>query len=145
MIRKIAYAALIIATLAGCCPEHSEPKKEKPIITNCFDSVPMWCKTGMGLVSGDFDGDGCLDFIIGAGEYDDVGKLYFLRNNNGDGFAKATNFARVPMWYETGMGLTAGDYDNDGDLDLIVGAGEYDDIGRMYHFKNDGKANFTCE
>jgi len=46
------------------------------------------------------------------------------------------------MWYETGMALANGDFDGDGDLDIIVGAGKLDAVGRLYLFKNDGEGNF---
>ena len=53
-------------------------------------------------------------------------------------------FATVPMWTGSGMALTSGDFDNDQDLDVIVGAvipGTYH--GRLYFLENDGKGNFT--
>ena len=50
-------------------------------------------------------------------------------------------FAKVPMSYESGMGLNSGDFDGDGDLDLIVGARD-DRGGKLYFFENDGKGNF---
>jgi len=40
--------------------------------------------------------------------------------------------------------MTSGDFDGDGDLDLIVGArisSAYE--GRLYQFNNDGKGNFS--
>ena len=59
-------------------------------------------------------------------------------------------FANVPMTYETGMALTNGDFDGDGDLDLIVGSltcYSYTDTncGNLYLFLNDGKGNFTLK
>ena len=56
-------------------------------------------------------------------------------------------FAVVPMSSESGMALTSGDFDGDGDLDLIVGD-QYPDFngrGTLYLFLNDGKGNFTLK
>lgn len=49
-----------------------------------------------------------------------------------------------PMYHKSGMALISGDFDKDGDLDLI--AGSYHprkDKARLYFFENDGKGNFT--
>ena len=36
------------------------------------------------------------------------------------------------------MAMTSGDFDGDGDLDLIVGAYSFNSGGRLYLFENDG-------
>lgn len=62
-------------------------------------------------------------------------------------------FAAVPMFLESGMALTSGDFDGDGDLDLIVGSLNYDKnhdhlydySGKIYLYLNDGKGNFTLK
>ena len=51
-------------------------------------------------------------------------------------------FAEVPRdWGENGMALTSGDFDGDGDLDLIVS--NYS--SKLYFYENDGKGNFTLK
>ncbi|MDP2906338.1 MAG: FG-GAP-like repeat-containing protein [Nanoarchaeota archaeon] len=57
----------------------------------------------------------------------------------------ATYFASVPMDYKTGAAAVTGDFDGDGDLDIIVIARDNNvsaTSGRLYLFKNDGKGNF---
>ncbi len=54
-------------------------------------------------------------------------------------------FSEFPMIHESGMAINSGDFDGDGDLDLIVGAnaGSFIDSGKLYFYENDGKGNFT--
>lgn len=57
-------------------------------------------------------------------------------------------FAEVPMRFDSGIAMTNGDFDGDGDLDIIVGAREgaiSTNGGRLYHFENDGLGNFTLK
>lgn len=54
-------------------------------------------------------------------------------------------FATLPMGPESGMGLTNGDFDGDGDLDVIVGVRPWAEQGQLYLFLNDGKGNFTLK
>ena len=57
-------------------------------------------------------------------------------------------FAALPMYSESGMAMTNGDFDGDGDLDLIVGAhrrGLTGETGALYFFENDGRGNFSLK
>lgn len=61
---------------------------------------------------------------------------------------KIAYFASVPMGQEAGVAMTSGDFDGDGDLDLVVATRPFTFIdqpleGRLYYFKNDGKGNFS--
>ena len=62
---------------------------------------------------------------------------------------KQPYFASVPMPPESGIALTSGDFDGDGDVDFIVSAfkpGSDDPAqGALYLFLNDGKGNFTLK
>ena len=46
------------------------------------------------------------------------------------------------------VSITSGDFDNDGDLDIVVSSFESKNAGqdtaiRLYYFKGDGKGNFS--
>lgn len=105
----------------------------------------MASETGTWLANvwGDFDNDGWLDVIIGYDGTDGSG-ITHLYHNNGDGtfmhaFPPFTNNSRV-------RGMTAGDYDNDGDLDLFINANNINAKG-LYRNNQSGAnwANFTLE
>jgi hypothetical protein len=54
-------------------------------------------------------------------------------------------FAHFETHFHSGMALTSGDFDSDGDLDVIVGAYNSNKEGGTLHFlENDGKGNFTA-
>ncbi len=89
----------------------------------------------------DYDGDGLLDIYLvqsghmGAPDDQLTNRLY---HNNGDGtFTDVTNSANVgDTGY--GMGCAAGDYDNDGDIDLYV-----TNLGANVLYMNNGDGTFT--
>ena len=98
---------------------------------------------GGGAALADVDGDGDLDAYLvqsgrveGPGGESNANKLFL---NDGRGF-----FTAVPddgagdRGY--GMGVTTGDYDNDGDVDLYV-----TNLGRNTLLRNDGTGRFSDE
>jgi len=88
---------------------------------------------------GDYDNDGDLDIILaGSSAQGTIVKIY---NNNGDNaFTEQTDFS---FSYITSTSLACGDYDNDGDLDILL-SGEISPnstISKIY--KNNGDNSFS--
>jgi len=54
-------------------------------------------------------------------------------------------FAVVPMSRSSGMALTSGDFNNDGNLDFVVGSSDNWQEGILYFYQGDGKGNFTLK
>ncbi|MDX6574709.1 MAG: enediyne biosynthesis protein [Blastocatellia bacterium] len=95
---------------------------------------------GLGVICSDFDGDGLVDIYVANDSTPN-----FLYHNNGDGTFKDIGFPSGTAVNENGseqgsMGVTLGDYDHDGRLDLFITNFD-DDYNTLYH--NDGKGSFT--
>lgn len=92
----------------------------------------------------DVDGDGDLDLYVVSGgsdfPKDDVHLQDRLYINNNGSFAWQKD--ALPSMITSGSVAIAGDYDNDGDMDIFVGGrvipGNYPVAARSYILKNDG-------
>ena len=97
---------------------------------------------GPGCAFFDYDNDGWMDiYLVNSGPCDFFQPKTPLRNalykSNRDGtFTDVTEKAGV-AGNTFGMGVTAGDYDNDGDTDLFVTA-----YGRSLLYRNEGNGTF---
>lgn len=75
---------------------------------------------GLGVTTADFDGDGWIDIFVAN---DGAANLLWINQKNGtfieNGLLSGAAYAMsgIPR---AGMGATAGDFDNDGDLDILV-------------------------
>jgi len=80
----------------------------------------------------DFNNDNYSDLFVATDS--GISSLY---KNNGDGTFKNVTRDAGMCKYGTGMGVTAGDYDNDGDLDIYV-----TNVGGNYLWENQGNGTF---
>ena len=103
---------------------------------------------GSGACAADFNNDGWIDLFLvnGAGHTRYYGKQYWWQssqgnalflNERGQGFRDATSASGLDkkIW---GMGCLTGDFDNDGDADLLVTGKET----RLF-YKNNGNGTFA--
>ena len=95
---------------------------------------------GMGIICSDFDENGLIDIFVANDSTPN-----FLYKNNGNGTFDEIGFFSGTAVNENGseqgsMGVTVGDYDHDGNLDLFVTNFD-DDYNTLY--RNDGKLSFT--
>jgi enediyne biosynthesis protein E4 len=95
---------------------------------------------GLGVICSDFDEDGFVDIFVANDSTPN-----FLYHNNGDGTFKEIAFISGTAVNESGseqgcMGVTLGDYDHDGKLDLFISNFD-DEYNILYH--NEGRNSFT--
>jgi len=95
---------------------------------------------GLGVICSDFDEDGFVDIFVANDSTPN-----FFYHNNGNGTFKEIAFTSGTAVNESGreqgsMGVTLGDYDHDGKLDLFITNFD-DEYNILYH--NDGHNSFT--
>lgn len=102
--------------------------------------TPYTAGYGFGVVWGDYDNDGRPDIYVA----NDLSPNFLFHNNGDKTFTEVGVKAGVALdvngRVQAGMGVDMADYDNDGNLDIIV-TNFADDHFTMYH--NDGNGTFT--
>ncbi len=96
-----------------------------------------------GAVVDDFDNDGYLDLIVS--EYDPSGQIRYFHNDQDGSFSDRTRVSGMEG-LTGGLNLVQADYDNDGDVDVLVLRGAWlDKAGRHPNslIRNNGDGTFT--
>jgi hypothetical protein len=71
-----------------------------------------------GAVGDDFDNDGDLDLLVSSWAPDE--QLQYFRNNGNGSFVNATEQAGLAGFVGGGLNMVQADYDNDGDVDVLI-------------------------
>lgn len=110
--------------------------KKEPLLPHQF------AKNGPALAAGDVDGDGKIDFFVGAGKGQPAG--IFMNEGAGKFTALATDLFFTQTAFEASAAVFA-DLDNDKDLDLYVVSGGNEAHFQDHIYWNDGKGNFSIK
>jgi hypothetical protein len=104
-------------------------------VSSRLPEAPM--RDSRGATWGDFDGDGFLDLYVGGYERPSYQPDAIYRNDGKGRFALAWKTPGRPL---PARGVTAADYDEDGDLDIYVSNYR---LAPNLLLRNDGSAKFT--
>jgi len=89
-------------------------------------------RSGMGVDSADFNEDGWMDLFVANLDREDFAIYQNNRDGTFDDMAIPTGIAKATK-FMSGWGLKFFDYDNDGNLDLILANGNPDDLINLLH------------
>ncbi len=144
----------IAAMTLGEWPDHVPPELAVPVgrmtsdddigrFPNIAEEVGIHLqKPSGGSIVEDFDGDGLLDILTST--IDPCGTMVLYRNNGEGGFDDISIESRVDTQLG-GLNMMQADYDNDGDVDVLVLRGGWmGEAGRMRNslLRNDGTGRF---
>jgi len=95
---------------------------------------------GQGATDTDYDGDGDID-IIAANR---TGNLNILQNDGSGNFTQISP-SSIGINHGAGDGITMGDVDNDGDLDMLLVSDYPSSVAYLYMNDGDGTGTFTYD
>ena len=103
--------------------------------TSMKDHLLVTAAAGQGATDTDFDNDGDVDLIAA----NRTGDICFFRNDRGSLFSEIPP-EELGVTHQAGDGITMGDIDNDGDLDMLLVTG---DNHVAYLYRNQGNGQFA--
>jgi enediyne biosynthesis protein E4 len=83
------------------------------------NTTDSWNRGDMHVAWIDFDNDGLLDLLISSGDYPDGQYLRLFRQRADHSFEDIT--ALCGFEWESSSGISVGDFDRDGDIDILAG------------------------
>ncbi len=103
-------------------------------LTGVFSGSVAW---------GDYDNDGDLDILLTGSTSGTIAspitKIY--KNNGNNSFSEQTSISLIGVWYSS---VAWGDYDNDGDLDILLTGSPGPGLGVVSKiYRNNGNNSFT--
>ena len=115
-------------TIRGYPEQVPEPYLLSPKLFESEEQIPRFqnIAPGLGLdtfdlsggaIADDFDNDGYLDIVVST--WNTAGQIHLFRNNQDGTFSERTKEAGLLGLYG-GLNLMQADYDNDGDVDILV-------------------------
>jgi len=99
--------------------------------------------TGVSLSAtawGDYDNDGYLDILLTGMDKNSQAVAKIYKNNGNGSFTEQTNIHLTAVYQSS---VAWGDYDNDGDLDILLAGLDENAATVLNVYRNDGNNNFT--
>jgi hypothetical protein len=125
-------------------PEIFESEMDFPKFKNIYPQLGLETfNLSGGAIVDDFSNDGYLDMMTST--YDSAGQTQYFRNNRDGTFTERTVEAGLKGLYG-GLNMVQADYDNDGDIDVLIVRGAWlDSKGRHPNslLRNNGNETFT--
>ncbi len=137
LIRILGAAAVFVGILST---QQVSAQSFAPVVKSPFNISKIDDNGYPGLA--DLDGDGDFDLLIGEGGggfryYQNTGTANSPAFGNGVSNPFGLNFPNI-LNYSNYTAIAFADLDADGDIDLLIGTGDFADYSDMYYFKNTG-------
>ncbi len=103
-----------------------------------WSSIDSWNEASSKVVSGDFNDDGLID-LLSLYTQDDGRSILWFFENNGEGLSEPKKWwSSSEEWLVVESQVISGDYDMDGNLDLLIMYNYGDRRARMWFFQGYG-------
>jgi hypothetical protein len=133
----------VVTNLGGSATSHVAHLDVDPTFTKITTGAVVTNLAGVSCAWGDYDNDGFIDLVIAVAAGATPNNHYLFHNNRNGTFTQITNSA-ITAEARDWRGCAWADYDNDGNLDLIVVSTDYYGFASQNElFRNNGDSTFT--